>query len=172
LGACALLPDKDKTPQAAEKVGEPQARPQASIEAKQLAAEQEAEVVAEVVFPRGKAGLSAGERARLQKIERKLGDKKKVDRLLVAAWADKALPGDEGKELPDRARKLAEERGKAVREFLAKNGAEGVDMDFHNMAEKPGAVSKFIGAEDARVKKSLEGARPSKAIVLLIKKEN
>lgn len=171
LTACAFLHNKDKTPEAAEKVGEPQSRPQASIETKQLAAEQEAEAVAEVMFPKGKAELNGGERARLKRIAARLGNAEKIDRLIVAAWADKALPGEEKKALPENAKNLAEERGKSVRSFLEENGGKDVKIEFHNMAEKPGAFAKFISSADARVKKSLEGAKPSKAIVLLIEKD-
>ena len=42
------------------------------------------------------------------------------------------------------------------------------DIEFHNMAERPTGLAKFLSAEDARIKKSLEGARPSRAVVLLI----
>ncbi len=171
LTACALLPDKDKTPEAPEKVGDPQARPQASIETKQLAAEQEADAVAEVIFPKGKAELNEGERGRLKRVTARLGDDKKIDRIIVAAWADKSLPGEEKKALPENAKKLAEERGKSVRSFLEENGGKDVKIEFHNMAEKPGTFAKFISSADARVKKSLEGAKPSKAIVLLIEKD-
>ncbi len=170
-GACALLPDKDKTPQAAERVGDPQARPQASIETKQLAAEKEAELTAEVIFKKGQATLSAAERARLADIMKRLKDKDKVGRVIVAAWADQALPGENAEPLPQAARDLAEARGKSLRDLLETQGGKNLALEFHNMAEKPGVFAKFISSVDARIKKSLEGARPSKAIVLLLNKE-
>jgi|GEM_PF-5680383 len=165
--ACGLLPNKDKTPQAAEKVGDSQARPQASIETKQLAAEKEAETLAEVAFIKGRADFGKAERDRLERVIRKLKEKN-VDRVIVAAWSDRTLPGEDGKNLTARDKDLAEKRGEFVRELLRQRGGEKIKIDFHNMAEKPGAISKFLGSEEARIKKSLEGARPSKAIVLVI----
>ena len=165
LSGCALLPDKDKTPQAAAKVGEPTARPQAGIEAKQLAAEQEADAFTEVQFAKGKSELAAGEAARLKKLVRKLDEN--ADHLVIAAWADQSAPASDGKALPDKARKLADARGDVVQKFLKENGAKDVAVEFHNMAKPPTAFAKFLSTADARVKKSLEGAKPSRVVVLL-----
>ncbi len=96
LTACALLPDKDKTPEAPAKVGEPQARPQASIEAKQVAAEREAEEVAEVYFNQGQFSLPKSEIARLKKIEARLKENRASERFIIAAWADKMLRAKKG----------------------------------------------------------------------------
>lgn len=164
--ACALLPDKSKTPEAPEKVGDPRARPQAGIEAKQLAAEREADALAEIVFAKGASRLTPQEAARLSALTKRLAQKNKAERVVVAAWADQSLPGEQGKPLSEASVKLAEARGEAIRVYLEKSGAK--DVEFHNMAKKPTSFAKFIGADDARIKKSLEGSRPSKAIVLVI----
>lgn len=169
--ACALLPDKDKTPQAAEKVGEPQARPQASIEAKQLAAEQEARATTEIKFKLGSDALEPGEQSRLIRLSRELVGDTKVNTILIAAWADESLPGANADDLSREARELAKSRGETVRKFLNQRGQDDIEVEFHNMAEKPRLFDKFVGSADARVKKSLEGAKPSRAIVLLIEKD-
>ena len=166
ISACALLPDKSKTPEAPATVGQPQARPQAGIEAKQLAAEQEADALAEIVFERGKSVLSLNEAARLKSVEERLSKSPYSGRIVIAAWADQSAPGAERKSLDQAAVQLAKARGDVLQKRFLKMGAR--DIEFHNMAERPTGLAKFLSAEDARIKKSLEGARPSRAVVLLI----
>ncbi len=106
---------------------------------------------------------------RLKPIEALLAQRRHAERVIIAAWADQAAPGEGKKPLSTNAVRLAQARGEALRERLEKMGAK--DIELHNMAKKPTKFAKFISSEDARIKKSLEGARSSRAVIMLIQIE-
>lgn len=177
LAACASKP-KEEAP--LPKTGASQ--PQASIEAKQLAAENEATTVAEISFPKGKADLSVDAKKRLNDIRSKIKSNDKPGDVAVIAWADQEYPSVHAGKLPDAARDLAFKRGETVRQYLKQAaGDKDVDIDVHNMAERPGSIEKLLQGSDERIKKSLEVSgipntdtsvksptKASKAIVLLL----
>lgn len=183
LTACSILPDKDKTPQAAEKAGEPAAKPQASLEAKTLAAESEAAAVTELTFPKGAPKLTKDAKARLDKLIAQLQKRDDIKEVTVISWADQEFPSVNAGDLPKEQRDLAENRNKAIEQYLKRAG-DKVTVTTHNMAERPGAFERWLSTSDARVKKSLEvsgipnsdtsvktPSKASKAMVLLTSKE-
>lgn len=158
---CAL-PDKDKTPQAPEKVGQKSATPQASIEAKQLGAENEAKQSVEIKFVKGKAKPGPQARKKLEKIT-KTNRPEDIKKIMILTWSDKPkAPG---------AQELAEKRADSLATYF-----KDYKVSKHNMTEEPGKIAKWLGTEDARVKKSLADSmqgstKVSSAMILVIPKE-
>lgn len=159
LTACSL-PEKDETPQAAQKVGEPKKLQQTSIEAKQLGAESEASQILEFKFVKGKD--SPGPRAE-KKINSLLAKTypEKTQKVMILTWSDQKKSGQ----------KLAQKRAESIASYF-----KNYKVSTHNMMEKPGKIASWLGTEDARVKKSLaenlEGApKLSSAMIFVIPRE-
>lgn len=181
IAACASNSSKEQ-PQAAAQSPKQPSQPQASIEAKQLGAEQEAATVAEISFAKGKAELSAEAKKRLGDIRARIQKTDKPGDLEVIAWSDQEYPSVHAGKLPDASRDLAYKRGENIQKFLKQAaGDKDVDINIHNMAERPGSIEKLWQGKDQRIKKSLETSgipntdtsvktpsKASKAIVLLI----
>lgn len=155
----------------------------ASIEAKQLAAESEASDVVEVEFNKGQTQLSVDAQKRIDALIAKANTKGKIDEIKVLVWADREYPSVHTEELSKDQRKLADKRGKEIKNHL-KTIADSSDVDVHSMAERPGLLAEWMGTTDARLKRSLEvagvpntdtsvkaPAKASRAIVMVLLKQ-
>lgn len=145
LGACASKEMPKETAGA----------PATSIEAKQLAAENQSSYVTEVGFARGGRGLSTEAKGKIDNIVKEAGANGKIDDVKVIVWADQEYPSVNAGELSHAQRKLADQRGEAIKKYLNQD-RRGVDVDVYSMAERPGAISRLLDTTDARFKRSLE----------------
>lgn len=153
-----------------------------SIEAQQVAAEQSAAFVAEIAFAKDSTSLSKGNKAKIQKL---VDDAKKVgsvEEVKLVTWADQEYPSVHTKNLSAGDRKLVDNRNKGMEDFIKMMPGD-LKVKAYSMAERPNAFVEFVGASDARIKKSLETAgipttdttvkspsQASKAIILVVLK--
>lgn len=128
-----------------------------SLQTKFVAAEQGASATAELSFAKGSSQLPKDAANRLKKALREAASRGPVSEVKIIAWADKEYPSTYNKALPTSERKLAEQRAQAVAQFLEK-ATGGATVQSINMAERPGAMARFLKTSDFRVKRSLERA--------------
>ncbi|MEZ0391507.1 MAG: hypothetical protein ACAH59_04780 [Pseudobdellovibrionaceae bacterium] len=156
---------------------------EASMEAKQVAAEQEAAFVTEISFAKGSSTLGKEAKSKLSKLFDKVSEGQDIQSAKVITWADENYPSDSKKSLSQSQQDLVKKRNDAIKDFISKEDKD-LDLDFFNMAERPGSASEFFGLPDARIKKSLEDAgipttddqgkgknRISKSMVMLVIKD-
>lgn len=128
-----------------------------SQEALIAANENEAAYVAEISFKKGSAVLTPQSKAQLTNLVQNAKSAGKIDDVKVVTWADMEYPSVNTSKLSQAQRKLAEDRNKEIKKYL-ETAEKGIDVDAYNMAERPGALSRLMGTENARIKKSLEVA--------------
>lgn len=167
-------------PKTVDNVSQGQSKPAgSSMEAKQLAAEQEAPFVTEVSFKKGSTDLSEASKKQIEKILDKAKATREVEGVKVISWADQSYPSENKGSLPDRQKKLAENRNEKIKDFVNSRNKDW-KVELHSMAERPGALTNLLGSSDARIKKSLEEAglgtkgeetHASKAIVMVLVKD-
>lgn len=114
-----------------------------------------ASFVTEIVFNKQSSELSSDGKSQLEDILKAAKGRGKIEEVKVLAWADGEYPtkGAKGND----ARKLADERALEIKGYI-EDHSRGVDLDLHNMAERPYAVQEMLRTKDARVKRSLEQA--------------
>lgn len=114
-----------------------------------------ASFVTEIVFNKQSSELSSDGKSQLEDILKAAKGRGKIDEIKVLAWADGEYPvkGAKGND----ARKLADERAQEIKGYIEDN-TRNIDLDLHNMAERPYVVQEMLKTSDARVKKSLEQA--------------
>lgn len=125
----------------------------------------EASFVTEIVFKKDSSELSNDGRNALRDMLKAAKDKGKVEEVKILAWADKDYPPKNKMALNKDERKLADERALEIKGYVEDN-SKGVDIDVHNMAERPYTLQNLFKSGDLRVKKSLETAglsNPSKS---------
>lgn len=154
--------------------GEPKPTTVASIEAKQVAAEQEAAYVVEIEFPGKSAKIGPAAKDKVEALYKTVPEPERLKAAKIISWGDREYPTTEQKKLSEGDIDLAKKRGEAVQRILKERNAK-LEIDLYNMAQRPGAFSKLIGREEARIKESLERAvgdssqaKARKTIVLLV----
>lgn len=109
-------------------------------------------------------------------------DNRKIDEVKVLAWADREYPNDKTKASQQEIT-LAENRAKAIQDYLKNNVEGSLDVENHNMAKRPNAMSELFKTEDFAVKTAFEqtsaaptrsdsstallGSKASKAVIYL-----
>ena len=101
-----------------------------------------------VTFENGSAKLSKESIATLADFVKTTQSEAKVDRYLVASWADKAYP--KKGELSSGQRKLAALRSEHVKKELVSAGATNVDT--FEMTEQPNWIQRAFSTETAEIK--------------------
>lgn len=147
LASCA---SEEKKTEAAAKAG-------VSMEAKQLAAEEKAPYVAEFSFKKGSSALSPDAKNTLGGLITKAQSAGKINEIKVVTWGDSEYPSVHTKKLSKSEVDLVQKRNNNIENFI-EDTSKGSTVKTISMAERPGAISEFIGANDAQVKKSLEQA--------------
>lgn len=147
LASCA---SDDKKTEASAKTG-------VSMEAKQLAAEEKAPYVAEFSFKKGSTALSADAKNALGGLITKAQSAGKINEIKVVTWGDSEYPSVHTKKLSKSEVDLVQKRNNNIENFI-EDASKGSTVKTISMAERPGAISEFIGSNDAQVKKSLEQA--------------
>lgn len=64
---------------------------------------------------------------------------------------------EQGKQLSDKDKKLADERSKNVKKVLSEFGAK--DIDTYSMAEHPSWIAKAFSTDEAEIKASTRGKK-------------
>ncbi len=115
----------------------------------------DASFVTEIVFNKGSSELSADGKSQLRDVLTAAQGRGKIEEVKVLSWADAEYPS-KGK-LGKDATKLADERSQEIEGYI-EDSVKGVDVDGHNMAERPADLNKIFRTQDVRVKRSLEQA--------------
>ena len=100
-----------------------------------------------------KTGSSAVDESELSDLKALVAANKheaKIDRVIVAAWADKDYPTEKGAKLSAAEVKLGDGRAARVKELLHKLGVANVDA--YTMAEQPNWIQKAFNLSDAKIK--------------------
>ncbi|MNK95039.1 hypothetical protein D3C87_1152630 [compost metagenome] len=128
-----------------------------SMEAKQLAAEEKAPYVAEFAFKKGSPNLSSDAKATLISLIAKARAAGKIDEIKVVTWGDSEYPSVHTKKLSKTEVDLVQKRNSNIENYI-EDVTSGSSVKTISMAERPSAISEFIGSDSAEVKKSLEQA--------------
>lgn len=152
-----------------------------SIESKQVAVEQQASYVTEFSFTKGSSALTGTAKEDLRRMINQAKAQGDIKEIKVITWGDSEYPSTNTKKLSKAEIDLVKKRNKAISDY-AKSVAEGIDVDTHSMAERPGALKELFNTSDAQIKKSLETAgipttdtavkvpsKASKSIVMVIR---
>ncbi|CAN5642128.1 hypothetical protein BH10BDE1_BH10BDE1_11560 [soil metagenome] len=147
--------------------------------ANRAAREADAPYFVEVEFVKGSDTLTESSRSAISSLLNRARAEGTVNDVKVLSWADQEYPSTSKKKLSKDQRRLADRRNRNIKE-LVKQAAGSVDVDAHNMAERPGAISRWFNTPDARFKRSLVAAglpttadeapvmgRASKSVVLV-----
>ncbi len=106
----------------------------------------------------------------------------KIDEVQVAVWSDNPAPR-KGEKLSDADRKLADQRAKAIKDYLKKPLNVG-DVDTFNMADRASWLARTFDTDEAQLKAEIgrggdgvmskeefqifrDGGKPSKAVLLI-----
>lgn len=111
--------------------------------------------VLEISFKKGSANLSEGDRVKLRSLIKSAREEGKIDKVIVATYADKAYRDTANNTYTDAEKDLAEKRADNLEKVLDEIGAG--DVDTYNMAEKPNWFEKNLKTDDATVKKAVKG---------------
>lgn len=110
-----------------------------------------------VSFNSNSAELSDGEKVTLRAAVKAVQSDKKIERVIVAAWSDRALPANEKDKLSDSAMELANKRAENIKKVLIEVGVKNVDV--YSMATQPNWFQKAFKTDDAQIKESLKGKK-------------
>lgn len=103
-----------------------------------------------VDFKTGSAVVDASEVSDLKALLDANKRESAIDRIIVAAWADKDYPVEKGATLSETERKLGDARAARVKDALQKLGVANVDT--YAMTEQPTWLNKAFNLSDAKVK--------------------
>lgn len=130
--------------------------------------------VAKINFGKGSNVLSTAEKAELDSLVKGARENGKIEEIKVLAWAD-ADYSAEGAKATSKEISLADARARSVRSYIRER-LEIKDVDTHNMAKRPGAMSKLFKTDDYELKTGrydVEGnffkpvSSPSEVVVLI-----
>lgn len=132
--------------------------------------------VAKIDFDRGSNILTSGDKKEINDLIKNARNKGKIEEVKILAWADQDFSMDsDSKKAPSKAVDLADARAKAIRSYI-RDTFDFSDIDSHNMAARPGMMSKLFKTEDYELKKGTYDAdgtpfkavpEPQKALVVV-----
>lgn len=145
------------------------------------ASKNKASFVKTVEFNKGSQMLTSPSAEELRSMVMEAKSAGEIDEIRVAVWADEAYPMASEKKLSSQQRRLADDRGRNIKNYL-KSDLKIDDVDVYSMAERPNAVEKFFNTSDAKVKTAMEtsgmttdpavlSGNVSKATVMIVMKE-
>lgn len=105
---------------------------------------------AEIDYKKGSKSLTSGEKQELDELVSKAASKGEIEEVKVLAWADKEYPA-EGQKVTKKDKNLADDRAKAVENYLKKKHNLS-KVETFNMAERPNAMEKLFKTSDYKVK--------------------
>lgn len=107
-----------------------------------------------VSFNQGQTSLDNSDKQAIRNLTSQV-DQSRVSEIIVLAWADREYPAD-GAKASSRDVKIADQRASNIKKYIHDDLAFNADVDRHNMAERPGSLSKLFRTQDFRVKNTLE----------------
>ncbi len=111
-----------------------------------------------VEFEKGSYALTGEGRATLQKVANVASGKgRDVDEIKVLAWADREYPAD-GSKAERNDVNLADDRASVIKTYLREDLDTDVDVDKHNMAQRPGTFAELVKSEDYKIKNNFENS--------------
>ena len=114
------------------------------------------------LLPQGMAvPLTGANRKRVEALKKARANGK-VDEIEVLAWADREYPASSERTGATRREvTLAEDRAEVIEDYLEDEIDVSADVDTHNMAKRPGRVSRLFQTDDYKIKATFEGAGAS-----------
>lgn len=82
---------------------------------------------------------------------------RQVEDVRVLSWADREYPAAETK-ATKAERRLADLRANSVANYISEITQNKMDIEKHNMAERPGYLAELMNTEDYEIKNSLESS--------------
>lgn len=122
--------------------------------AARVAAQADANRFVLVKFNKGQAGLSEENKSALRALAAET-PQRAVDEVKVLAWSDREYPAS-GSKATTADVKLATNRGDNITKYLKSDLGYKVDVDNHNMAKRPAAISEILGTDDYEIKNKME----------------
>jgi hypothetical protein len=132
--------------------------------------------VAKIDFNRGGAALTQAEKNEIASLIKNARAKGKIEEVKILAWADQDYSmNKDANKAPSAAIDLADARAKAIRSYI-REALDFSDIDSHNMAARPGVMSKLFKTEDYQIKNGTYDAdgtpfkaapAPQKALVVV-----
>jgi hypothetical protein len=110
----------------------------------------------EISFEPGSTGLTESAKSSIQQVVSQAKNAGKLDEAIVMSWSDEEYPAKDVKKLPKAQRDLADQRNKAVKDYV--KSIQRMDVDTYNMASQPNVLSKWFNTTDAKLKNSLTAA--------------
>lgn len=121
---------------------------------KRAAQDADAPYFVEIEFQKGSDTLTDRSRSAISSLLSRASAEGTLSGVKVLSWADEEYPSDSKKKLSTAQREIASGRNRNITD-LVKEEAKGVDVESHNMAERPGAIARWFNTPDARFKRSL-----------------
>jgi len=133
---------------------------------------------ASIAFDKGETRLSAMDKRALQDLAYKVRESgKEVDDIKIVTWADEEYKMEKGaKEASNSDIIMARQRAESIKRYIQEDLMEDEDIDFYNMAQKPGPLSRFFKTDEAVIKQAFEqnkdenmlsDNRASKALIII-----
>jgi hypothetical protein len=144
LVGCASSSSVKQTDNQVQSTTSPQVQSAASVT--------DATFVTELTFQPGSSKLTSAAKSRINELIRDAKASGKIEDIKVLSWADQEYPSEQAGKLSQAQRNLAEARTKEIRNHISAADND-IDVDAYNMAERPGAISRLMGTENAKLKK-------------------
>ena len=108
-------------------------------------------------FSQGSDKLTESSKIHLKEIHDKVkADQRKVKEIKILAWADQEYPEVVENDAPAKEIILANERAKNIKRYLSKELKTSEDINYFNMAKRPGTFSTLTKSDDFEVKRAFE----------------
>jgi len=107
-----------------------------------------------VSFNKGSTKLTDAEKNSLRTAYQSVVSDTKVERVIIAAWADQPMPGNE-KKLSKKQVDLADKRADAIKAVLKDMGNKNIDT--YNMAKDASWIGKVFETQNAEIKEAMKG---------------
>jgi len=130
---------------------------EANLEILQAAAEKaQADLLTEISFNENSSALTTLAIFQLNSLLQIANQINSIEQALVLSWPDEEYPTEESARLPLDQLNLAEQRNKAVENFLVR--FRGIEVESFNMAERPNEAAERVGTIEAQIKAALVSA--------------
>jgi len=110
-----------------------------------------------VNFAKGSSDLTDAEKAALRNAAKGMQDKKRLDKAVVAVWADQAMPRGQGQALSDAEVELADKRLNKIEDVLDKADVDNTDA--YNMSKGSNWLQDLLETDTAEVKQAVKTGR-------------
>lgn len=112
-------------------------------------------------FEKGETQLSKEDKVHLQDLAYKVRQSgREIDDIKIVTWADREYGMGKGElEATNSDIILARQRAESIKRYLEEDLMEDEDIDFYNMAQRPGPLSRFFKTDETKVKEAFEANR-------------